>query len=203
MSNLGCHTEAWMHPISPLGFRGQDSKGGCGRTIVRGNWAHDMQKEKLWILRGLYKQFGPRSTFLQQGHVSLGTGKGTLPFRTFLQPNSIPFTLSELLSVSAPFPGLSFILGKQIPQKRDRVTSSCDWSPGKVLCGGKSIPFSSFWQARRVLSRTIGLRCRDARLAKPPVASHTRAGFYARSSTNSLKETVNQNPCLRENLFPL
>lgn len=67
----------------------------------------------------------------------------------------------------------------------------------------KSIPFCSFWQAGRPLSMTVSLPCQDTRLAKPPVASHTRVGFHAHNSTDSLKEIVNRSPCLGGNLFPL
>lgn len=181
--------------MRPLGVR--VGKVAVGRAVT-GRQAH-MHKEKWWNLWRLQKQSEHRSTFLSQGHVFLGIGKGTLSSRAFLQTTSSTYILSELLLGFAPFPGLGIILGKQILQRRDRGTLSHDWNPREVLCGVKPISFCSFWQAGKALSTMVSLSCQDVRVAKPPVASHTRPDSHAPNSTKSLKEMVNQIPCLRGN----
>lgn len=67
-----------------------------------------MHKEKLWRLQ---KQSEHKSTFLSQGHVFLGIGKGPFFFRAFLQTTSSTYILSELLLGFAPFLGPGIILG--------------------------------------------------------------------------------------------
>lgn len=157
-----------------------------------------MHKEKLWNLWRLQKNLNTKVPSSVRD-ISLGTGKGTLSFRAFLKTSSSTYILSELLLGFAPFLGLGITLGKWLLQRRDRGTPSHDQNPREVLCGVKFISFCSFWQAGKALSTMVSLSCQDVRMAKPLMASHTRPGCHAPNSIKSLKEMVNQIPCLRGN----
>lgn len=176
----------------------QGREGGCGKTTLTGKQAH-IHEEKQWNLWRLQKQSEHRSTYFNHGHVFLGIEKGTLSFRAFLQTTSSTFILSELLLAFAAFLGLGIILGKHILQRRDRGTPCLDWNAREVLYGVKSVSFCFFWQDGKALPTMVSLSWQDVRVAKAPMASHTRQGSRAPNSMKSLKEMVNQIPCLRGN----
>lgn len=156
--------------------KGQNSESSCGKIVIIVKWAHCVGETvspppvlAVWLL----KYLPPALTrFLCMPSLGL--------------PEWLTSQLNWLL-VSAPFPGLSFILAKwraapstkegQIDTKHHSPSlaylnrEKTDWDLQQVLCAGKSIPFCSFWWAGKALSTAIdnqsGLSCQDLRLIKP------------------------------------
>nr|XP_041573604.1 mucin-1-like [Taeniopygia guttata] len=75
----------------------------------------------------------------------------------------------------------------------DTKGSRCSRRPGRpsrrTAPAARLRPAPWRWlQAGKALSTMVSLSCQDVRVVKPPVASHTRPGSHAPSSTKSLKE---------------
>lgn len=203
MSNLGCHTQALMHPrYVPLQLEVRIVSVAVRRPWLQGSRYMICRKKNGEFSKDFIGNLDTEVPFFSMDMFPWEQGKAPCPWepsRNLLASLSpcLNYCLFLLL-----FQGSASSwenrFHKRGTERHDAVTEALEKS---FVGESKFLSVLSDRQEKRYPRWSIcPAKMRDW---QNPVASHTSAGSHACSFTNSLKETVNRNPCLRGNSFPL